>query len=427
MPKLALQPTGVSKGQGIRWAMTVMGIALSILLLAGCQLQGAQTQWGEEQKLVASAWAYVDRAYVDPNFNGQNWWSVRQKILAQPLPDRQSTYTAIRSMVETLEDPFTRFLDRDQYSRLQTSTAGELSGVGLQIAIDENQNVIIIAPIEGTPATTAHLQAGDQILEIDSFPLDGLTLDQIAERMRGPTGSRVVLTIKRNDAVFQVDLSRAPIAINPVRAKQIADPETGQMVAYIRLNQFNGNAAQEVKEAIEAANNSSASGLVLDLRNNPGGLLQAAIEIGQFLISQGDIVVVTTRNGVQDSIATTPDSLTLVPLVVLVNEGSASASEVLAGALQDSGRGILVGSKTFGKGLIQSLFELEDGSGLAVTTAKYMTPKGRDINQLGIVPDVEIPLPTDTVLRVDTLGTEADPQFVAALSILRSTSTQAQT
>lgn len=410
-----------------RWPqLMILGcLLISLLAMAACEAQGA-ARWGEEQKLVAAAWTYVDRAYVDPSFNDQDWWGVRRRILSQPILDQQAAYQAITEMLDTLGDPFTRFLDREHYQSLQTSTAGELSGVGLQIAIDDANQVRVIAPIEGSPAQAAGVISGDRILAIDGQTSEGLSLDAVAERMRGPMGSQVELLIQRQEEPsFTVRLTRAAIAINPVRTKILPDLLGGQSVAYIRLNQFNGNATQQVEEAIQSAEAEPVGAYVLDLRNNPGGLLQAAIEIGQLWLPGGNIVLVTDRNGIQEAIAANSEVQTEAPLAVLVNQGSASASEVLAGALQDNGRAVLVGTRTFGKALIQSLFRLEDGSGLAVTTAKYLTPQGRDINQQGIEPDQVVDLPESArVLTLETLATEADLQFMAAIERLREQQAQ---
>lgn len=407
---------------GRRWfhLLLVIGVGVCLLGMTACEAQGA-TRWGQEQKLVASAWTYVDRAYVDPSFNQQDWWGVRRRLLSQPLPDRQASYRVIEEMLDSLGDPFTRFLDREHYQSLQTSTAGELSGVGLQIAIDEADRVQVITPIEGSPAQAAGVLSGDRILAIDGEPCRGLSLDAVAERMRGPLDSQVELRIQRGEEEpFTVRLTRAAIAINPVRTQILPDLWQGQPVAYIRLNQFNGNATQQVEEAIRNGEAESVGAYVLDLRNNPGGLLQAAIEIGQFWLSGETIVLVTDRNGIQEAIEANAQVLTQAPLAVLVNQGSASASEVLAGALQDNHRALLVGNRTFGKALIQSLFRLEDGSGLAVTTAKYLTPLGRDINRQGIEPDRVVELPESArVLTLETLATDADLQFMAAIQLLR--------
>ncbi len=408
--------------------MLILIVGISSIGLTGCQSGSARMRWGEEQKLLAAAWTYVDRAYVDPTFNQQDWWKVRQQALAQPLPDRATTYHQIDLMLGSLGDPFTRFLDPEHFTSLQTSTAGELSGVGLQIAIDDEDQVIVIAPIEGTPADQAGLASGDQILAIDDQPTGGLNLDTVAEKMRGPTGTPVHLTIQRQEQVFGITLIRAGIAINPVRTKIIPHAVDHRPVAYLRLSQFNGNAAEQIQMAIREAEQEGVAGYVLDLRNNTGGLLQAAIEIGQMWLAGGDLVLVTNRNGIQDSIKANSEVLTEAPLVVLVNRGSASASEVLAGALQDRRRAVLVGTRTFGKGLIQSLFELPDGSGLAVTTAKYLTPNGYDINQAGIEPDVVAEMdPNVGALNYEMVGTEVDTQFMAALRVVQEQLDRLQT
>ncbi|MCF2970034.1 S41 family peptidase [Synechococcus sp. Nb3U1] len=395
----------------LRWGIRVLllGCLLWVSLgIGACQVQASR--WGEEQQLIAQAWAYVDRAYVDPAFNGQNWWQVRQRVLSRPLSERQQTYHAIEEMLATLGDPFTRFLDKEHYLSLQTSTAGELSGIGLQIAIDDQGSVRVIAPMEGTPAEQAGIQSQDEILEVNQVSVSGLSLDEVAERMRGRSGTPVTLKVKRQDRVWELELVRQSITINPVRTRFFEQPQGS--IAYIRLSQFNGNAAAQVKQAIRTAEAQAVRGYILDLRNNPGGLLQAAIEIGRFWIPSGDIVRVTDRHGIQDSIPATGDILTEAPLVVLVNQGSASASEVLAGALQDNRRAQLVGTRTFGKGLIQSLLELADGSGLAVTTAKYLTPNGHDIHRQGIQPDVVV-----AEGAVQTLAGPEDVQLQRALQL----------
>lgn len=401
---------GVCRGIQVLLLGCLLWVSLGI---GACQVQAGR--WGEEQQLVAQAWAYVDRAYVDPAFNGQNWWQVRQRVLSRPLQGRQQAYQAIEEMLATLGDPFTRFLDKEHYLSLQTSTAGELSGIGLQIAIDDQGSVRVIAPMEGTPAEQAGIQSQDEVLAVDGVTVAGLSLDEVAERMRGPSGTPVRLQLKRQDHIWEVELIRESISINPVRTHFFEQPQGS--IAYIRLSQFNGKAAAEVKQAIQAAEARGVRGYILDLRNNPGGLLQAAIEIGRFWIPKGDIVRVTDRHGIQESIPATGEVLTAAPLVVLVNQGSASASEVLAGALQDSGRARLVGTRTFGKGLIQSLLELADGSGLAVTTAKYLTPSGHDIHRQGIQPDVVVPEGA-VPLTVETLAGPEDVQLQRALQLL---------
>lgn len=367
----------------------------------------------EDQKLLSEVWRIVDRAYVDATFNHQNWWMVRQRVLRQPLDDRESTYTVIQDMLASLDDPFTRLLKPDQYRSLQTNTSGELTGVGLQIAQDEGE-LRVIAPIEGSPAEQAGILAGDRILKINGKFTKDLSLDEAAAQMRGPVGSRVALTVGREEAEpFDVEIVRDRISLNPVIA-QLKETEDHK-VGYIRLNQFNANATAEVAHTISRFESQGADSYILDLRNNPGGLLQAGIEIARLWLEDGTIVYTVNREGIQDSFEASGQALTDDPLVVLVNQGTASASEILAGALQDNGRAQLVGDRTFGKGLIQSLFNLSDGSGLAVTIAKYETPAHHDINRQGITPDVAVPL--DPITR-EQIATPDDRQYQAAIDLL---------
>lgn len=371
----------------------------------------------EEQRLISEVWRIVDRAYVDDTFNHQNWWQVRQRTLRQPLADREEAYGAIQKMLMSLGDPFTRLLKPDQYRSLQTNTSGELTGVGLQITQDSQTGELrVIAPIEGSPAEEAGILPRDRILKIDGVPTVDLTLDEAAERMRGAVGSQVVLSVIHDNAaeVEDIHVVRDRISLNPVYADLRLLPK-GNRLGYIRLNQFNANAAVEVENAIKRLEAEDANGYILDLRGNPGGLLQAGIDIARLWLKDGTIVFTVNRNGIQDSFTASGAALTDDPLIVLVNQGTASASEILAGALQDNGRARLVGERTFGKGLIQSLFSLSDGSGLAVTIARYETPDHHDINRQGIIPDVVVPL--DMITR-DQIGTPDDRQYQTAVELL---------
>lgn len=370
----------------------------------------------DEQELVAEVWRVVNRAYLDETFNHQNWWFTRQRVLSQNLGDREATYQAIQKMLSGLDDPYTRLLPPQQYRSLKTNTSGELTGVGLQITKDEEGSPLrIIAPIEGSPAEQSDIRPKDRVLKINGLDTVDLTLDEAADQMRGAIGTQVVLTLERPDRPpFDVTLTRARVSLNPVYADlRIADE--GDKIGYLRLNQFNANASDELAAAIETMEAEGASGYILDLRNNPGGLLQAGIEIARLWLDQGTIVYTVGRQGILDSFVAYGPALTQDPLVVLVNQGTASASEILAGALQDNGRAQLVGDVTFGKGLIQSLFDLSDGSGLAVTVAKYETPNHHDINRQGIQPDR---LVEGQPLLRGQFATAEDPQYQAAIELL---------
>lgn len=391
-------------------------LILPTLLALACFVPTA-TAFSEEQRLVNEVWRIVDRAYLDDTFNHQNWWQVRQRVLRQPLDTREQAYTAVQTMLSSLGDPFTRLLKPEQYRSLQTNTSGALTGVGLQITQDnESKELRVIAPIQGSPAEQAGIKPRDRILKINGISTTDFSLDEAAERMRGPIGSQVTLTILHEDIAEAEDIQvkRDRISLNPVYAdlRSLSD-ET--KLGYIRLMQFNANATQELTGAIERLEAGGANAYILDLRGNPGGLLQAGIEIARLWLQEGTVVYTVNRNGIQDSFTADGKALTDDPLIVLVNQGTASASEILAGALQDNGRAQLVGEKTFGKGLIQSLFSLSDGAGLAVTIAKYETPNHRDINRQGIAPDVSVPL--ESITR-DQIGTESDRQYQVAVELL---------
>jgi carboxyl-terminal processing protease len=289
--------------------------------------------------------------------------------------------------------------------------------VGLQITKDDESGWLrVIAPIAGSPADRAGIQPQDRVITIDGVDTLNLSLDEAAASLRGRPGSQVTLTLQPGDhsARKTVVLKRDRVTLNPVSAS-LKLTDSGQRVGYLRLSQFNSNATEALAKAVVSLADQGAQGYILDLRNNPGGLLQSGIDIARLWLPQGTIVYTVNRQGILDSFEAYGPSLTDAPLVVLVNEGTASASEILAGALQDNHRALLVGGVTFGKGLIQSLFDLSDGAGLAVTVARYETPDHHDINQQGIHPDR---LVSSVPLSQDTLATEADPQYQAALEVI---------
>lgn len=390
------------------------------LLIAFCLALGGfippATALTPEQKLVSEVWRIVNRTYVDETFNHHNWAALREKALEKPLKNQEAAYNAIQTMLKNLDDPFTRFLDPEQYRSLQVNTSGELTGVGLQITLNSQTGKLeVIAPLAGSPGDKAGIKPGDRILKIEGVSTENLTLDEAAAKMRGRIGSSVTLLIERDqEGETEITIVRDRITLNPVVA-ELRSSAQGTPIGYLRLNQFNANASTELAHAITSLEKKGAAAYILDLRNNPGGLLQAGIEIARLWLDSGTIVYTVNRQGIQGSFEAFGPALTKDPLVILVNQGSASASEILAGALQDNGRAQLLGETTFGKGLIQSLFELSDGSGLAVTIAKYETPKHRDINKLGIKPDKVIP---QQPITREQIATAADQQYQAAVALL---------
>ncbi len=391
---------------------------------AGIHLSQSQAFFQDSPKeLIDEVWQIVDRNYVDGTFNQVDWKAVRQEYLSRNYANKQDAYKAVREMLEKLNDPYTRFMDPEEFKNMQVETSGELTGVGIQLALDEEtKKLVVIAPIEGTPAAKAGVLAKDVITKIDGKSTEGMNVNDAVGLIRGQAGTEVTLTVKRGGAEKVFKLKRERIEIHPVRYS-VKQDIPGQKTGYIRLNQFSANAAAEMRAAIQDLEKQGVTGYVLDLRSNPGGLLYASVDIARMWIKDGGIVSTVNRQGVSDREKANNRQLTDKPLVVLVDGGSASASEILSGALQDNKRAVLVGTKTFGKGLVQSVRGLGDGSGLAVTIAKYFTPSGRDINHAGIAPDVVIELSDaqrqELSRNRDEIGTAKDPQYAKGIEVLQ--------
>ena len=391
---------------------------------AGLHLSQSQAFFRESPKeLVDAVWQIVNRQYVDATFNQVDWRAVRQEYLDRSYEDKQEAYDAINEMLEQLGDPYTRFMEPEEFKNLQIDTSGELTGVGIQIALDEETDYIrVISPIEDTPAYDAGILARDLIIAIDGQSTKGMELSEAVSLIRGKPGSEVTLTIQRQTREVDYEITRARIEVHPVRSR-LHETREGEEVGYIRLNQFSSNAPEEMRAAIRELQEKDIEGYVLDLRSNPGGLLYASVEIARMWIDEGKIVSTVDRQGEVERQNAKGNALTDKPLVVLVDGGSASASEILSGALQDQNRAVIVGTQTFGKGLVQSVRGLGDGSGIAVTIAKYLTPDGRDINKEGIKPDVISEMSEDQQKELQrdraAIGTLDDPQFAEALSVLK--------
>jgi carboxyl-terminal processing protease len=402
---------------------TAAAVTAVIVTGAGLHLSKSQAFFRESPKeIVDEVWNVIDRSYVDGTFNQVDWKAIRMQYLNRNYATKEEAYKAIREMLKKLGDPYTRFMEPDEFKNMQIDTSGELTGVGIQLAADEKtKKLTVISPIEGSPASSAGVLAKDIITKIDEKSTEGMDVNKAVTLIRGPVGSQVKLTILRGDRELEFQLKRAKIEIHPVRFSVQKSP-TGSNIGYIRLVQFSANAAPEMRDAIQKLENQQVSGYILDLRSNPGGLLYASVDIARMWIQDGGIVSTVDRQGESDRENANRRALTDKPLVVLVDGGSASASEILSGALQDNKRATIVGTKTFGKGLVQSVRGLGDGSGMAVTIAKYLTPNGRDINKHGIDPDVVIELTDEQrqalVRDREKIGTSADPQFSKALQVL---------
>jgi carboxyl-terminal processing protease len=309
---------------------------------------------------------------------------------------------------------------------MQVETSGSFGGLGIEITVRDDQ-LTVVAPIEGTPAYRAGIQPGDRIIKIEGLPTKDMTLVDAVKKMRGPKGTKVTITIQRENAKEPLDVAvvREIIQVQSIKTTEI-EPGLG----YVRIRQFQERTAKDMEAGIDKLEKTGRfAGLVVDLRNNPGGLLSAAVEVSEKFLGDGKLVVYTegrVRNQNMRFVAHSRHPITEVPIVVLVNQGSASASEIVAGAIQDHGRGVVLGQQTFGKGSVQTIIPLADGSGLRLTTAKYYTPKGRSIHGKGIAPDIVIDPPKEDPPKPGTpVPSEAelqkkDVQLQRALDILKA-------
>ena len=329
----------------------------------------------------------------------------------EDVEDKELLESAIRGMLSGL-DPHSAYLDQEQFKELQVGTSGQFGGLGIEVGMEDGF-VKVIAPIDDTPAQRAGIKAGDLIIRLDDTPVKGLTLGDAVKVMRGKPGTSIELTIVREglDKPLKVEIVRDTIKVKSVKSRILEDG-----YAYLRISQFQSKTADYVDDAVaklRKENKGELKGMILDLRNNPGGVLNGAVAVSDAFLSKG--MIVYTEGRVADSKlrfnATPDDLLDGAPIVVLVNQGSASASEIVAGALQDHKRAIIMGNQTFGKGSVQTILPLTNGTAVKLTTARYYTPSGRSIQAEGITPDIEL----DKV-HVETVESSIDPLKEADLS-----------
>ena len=323
--------------------------------------------------------------------------SIVQNQYVDEVPPKELIYSAIKGTLRGL-DPHSSFLDPDSYREMQVETTGSFGGLGIEITLRDDV-LTIVSPIEGTPAYRAGLQTGDRIVKIDGLSTKDMQLQDAVKRMRGRPGTKVMITVVREGWTEPKDVE---IVREQIRVHSVRTADLGGGVAYVKLRQFQEQTPPDLAAALEKAAKGGMKALLLDLRNNPGCLLTAAVEVTEEFVEDGKLVVYTegrVRNQNMRFSAHAKKSYPRLPMVVLVNQGSASASEIVAGALQDWGRAIIVGTQTFGKGSVQTIIPLSDGSGLRLTTAKYFTPKGRSIHGKGITPDIIVELPKEPANR----------------------------
>lgn len=357
-----------------------------------------------------NVWRLINSKYVDQTNNEQNWNKWRHKYDKMIQTD-EDAYVAIDTMVASLNDPYTKFLNPKEFLEETSSIKGSLKGIGIQIGMKDGK-LMVIAPIEDTPAEKAGLLADDEIIAINGKSTKGITVDKAADQIRGEEGTQVTLLIKRKgfEEPKSFTITRAEIEIKSVTQKVPTDMKVPDDICYIRLSSFiSRNAAKEVREII--LNNPDKKSFILDLRSNPGGLLSNAIYISDMFLNGGDIVSTVDRDGYKETQKASGALLTTKPLVVLLNKGSASASEIFSGAMKDNRRAVLVGTQSFGKGLVQEINKLPNNSGINITIQKYLTPNGTDIHKKGITPDVVVELTDEQIKNKD------DAQLKKAIEI----------
>jgi len=365
--------------------MKKIGWLVSGALLGGTLVVAATVTAGSGEKSASGLPLKELRTFVEV-FNAV------ERNYVEPVSDEKLLEYAIKGMVSNL-DPHSDYLPPESFKEMQEHTTGEFGGLGMEVSMDKDGFVKVVAPIDDTPAQRAGIRAGDLIIKIDDKPVKGMTLTEAVKLMRGKPGTEVTLTIVRKgeDKPLVIKLKRAIIKVKSVKQK-LLDKGFG----YVRISQFQVRTGSEMVEAIEKLeekNGAPLKGLVLDLRNNPGGVLTAAVQVSDAFLNKGLIVYTKGRNpdAQMKFEARRGDVMDGRPIVVLVNEGSASASEIVTGALQDHHRALVAGRKTFGKGSVQTLMPLSNGAAIKLTTARYYTPSGRSIQAEGIVPDVIIP------------------------------------
>lgn len=346
------------------------------------------------QKLFEHTWRVVKNEYYDPNFNRQYWIRWKNHYRGKIKTDEDAK-VAIDSMLESLDDPYSRFLTKREFAEQNNSITSKISGIGVNIVNDSGKTKILNV-MENTPAQFAGLKAGDIIVAVDGIKVSGFSLAQVSNLVKGPVNTFVGIDVLRNNELLKKKIIRKEITIKTVKSS------VDKNIGYIQLSSFISNSTpNEFLEALE--NTRDTEGLIIDLRGNTGGLLPNAVFISNLFISKGKIVSIVGRNGYHYDIMAQDTNVNIdKPVIILVDGASASASEIFSGAMKDYHKAKIVGTKTYGKGMVQKIIPMPNETGLNLTVAKYLTPNGNDINKIGINPDVEqLPAPADILAKKD--------------------------
>ncbi len=396
----------------VRLKLAVLGLAIVVPTLAFIYSHRSSAKLNDSPKaIVDEAWQLVQREYVDRSFNGQDWQTVRKDYLSQKYGSREAAYQAVNKMVSSLDDEYTRFLAPQALKDIVSNVSGEFIGVGVTVSLDPvTREWVVVKPFIDSPAANAGIQPNDVITQINGKKTSEIDPKQAAPYLVGPVGSKLNLSVRRQSEELNFELIREQINLNPLTFSVEEDGGIG----YIRLPVFTSKSPDAMKAAIEALEAKKVQGYILDLRGNPGGVLDAGIAIARMWVEQGQIMSLTTGQGKTERYAANRSNLTNKPLQVLVDDQSASASEVLAGAIQENKRGVLVGEKTFGKGVVQSLEKLGEEAGLLITVAQYFTPSGQNIHKKGIQPDQMVSSSIEAPSEAESLSVQTDPMFQTA-------------
>lgn len=397
------------------WVALVL--VVSSFAFAGCHFLPTKNSAKTPEAMAAEAlyleaWEMIREEFVDPSFNEQDWYKRWYHRYRGKLNDKEDAYVAIQTMLASLNDDYTRFLKPRDREEQDMSIDSKLYGIGVQISKKDGK-LMVVTTFDNTPADKAGLLPKDVITHIDGEETAALTVEDAADRIRGKENTLVEITVKRQNEegtakVFSKKIRRGEIKIHTVFSKELKNPNIG----YIRLSSFiSENAMPEMMNKINQLNDKKA--MILDLRGNYGGLLTNAVDVADLFLEGGDIVSMVDNHQDKKVFQANPGQWKDVPMVVLIDGGSASASEIVSGALKDHKRATLVGTRTFGKGLVQKINTLSDGSGVNITISKYFTPNGTDINKKGIDPDIEVLFTPDDFVH------GRDPQLDKAISVLQ--------
>lgn len=399
-------------GDGILDKRKVVGIVLAAVIITNLITFSILNYGGKTLDFLGSL-------YIDTNgvtFSNVEKYNNVKKILktkfVDNLDDNALMEGAIRGLAEAVNDPYTEYLDKKEFDSLQVYTKSNYAGIGVVVGVDPKDNLILVSEvIENSPAERVKITAGDKIIKVNDTEVTGSDLDKAVSMIKGEKDTKVKITVIRDDKeTLDFDVTRDIIDIKTIKSKML-----GNNIGYIRIIQFSENTSEEFKTALNSLRTEGANKLVIDVRDNPGGLLDQVVEIGGQILPKGIVVYTIDRSGKREDYFSKGTELD-IPYVVLVNERSASASEILAGAVKDYKKGTIIGTKTYGKGVVQSVFELGDGSGLKVTTSKYYTPNGISINKIGVSPDIEVKMENDKAIGKLTI--EEDVQLKKAIDEL---------